>query len=90
MNNLIKTISSQSIPILAGTKAAVIAGGGRTLMPGLSDAHTHIWLTPNMDEILKGDVKQLNAAAYATAKSMLINGWTTVRDMAGPVFSDQE
>jgi imidazolonepropionase-like amidohydrolase len=86
VNNLIKTISVKPIQIPSGTTVTVIAGGGRTLMPGLSDAHTHIWLTPNMDEILKGDVKQLDAAAYATAKSMLMNGWTTVRDMAGPVF----
>ena len=86
VNNLIKTISAKPIAIPQGTTATVIAGGGRTLMPGLSDAHTHLWLTPTMDEILKGDVKQLNAAAYATAKAMLMNGWTTVRDMAGPVF----
>lgn len=86
VNNLIKTISAKPIQIPAGTSATVIAGGGRTLMPGLSDAHTHLWLTPTMDEILKGDVKKLDAAAAATAKQMLLNGWTTVRDMAGPVF----
>ena len=86
VNNLIKTISTKPIAIPAGTTATVISGGGRTLMPGLSDAHTHIWLTATMDEILKGDVKKLNAIAYETAKEMLLNGWTTVRDMAGPVF----
>jgi imidazolonepropionase-like amidohydrolase len=86
VNNLIKTISAKPIQVPAGTTATVISGGGRTLMPGLSDAHTHIWLTATMDEILKGDVKKLNAIAYQTAKEMLLNGWTTVRDMAGPVF----
>jgi len=86
VNNLIKTISSKPIEIPQGTTATVIAGGGRTLMPGLSDAHTHLWLTATMDEILQGDVKKLNAIAYKTAKEMLFNGWTTVRDMAGPVF----
>jgi len=52
VNNLIKTISNKPIQIPAGTTTTVIAGGGRTLMPGLSDAHTHIWLTATMDEIL--------------------------------------
>ena len=80
VNNLIKTISSKPIEIPQGTTATVIAGGGRTLMPGLSDAHTHLWLTATMDEILQGDVKKLNAIAYKTAKEMLFNGWTTVRD----------
>ena len=86
VNNLVKTISAKPIQIPAGTTVTVIAGGGRTLMPGLSDAHTHLWLTPTMETLLKGDVKQLNEIAYQTAKEMLLNGWTTVRDMAGPVF----
>ena len=86
VNNLIKTISTKPIQIPAGTTVTVIAGGGRTLMPGLSDAHTHLWLTPTMDTLLKGDVKQLNEIAYQTANDMLLNGWTAVRDMAGPVF----
>jgi len=80
VNNLIKTISTKPIQIPTGTTATVIAGGGRTLMPGLSEAHTQIWHTPTMDEILKGDVKQLNAAATETAKSMLLNGWTSFPD----------
>lgn len=85
-NNLIKTISSKPIQIPASTTTTVIAGNGRTLMPGLSDAHTHIWLTSSLDMLMQGNVPQLNEAAYKTAKAMLLNGWTTVRDMAGPVF----
>lgn len=85
-NNLIKTISSKPIQIPASTTTTVIAGNGRTLMPGLSDAHTHIWLTPSLDMLIQGNIPQLNEAAYKTAKEMLLNGWTTVRDMAGPVF----
>jgi imidazolonepropionase-like amidohydrolase len=84
VNNLIKTISNKPITVPSGTTATVIAGGGRTLMPGLSDAHTHLWLTPTLDVLMQGNLKQLNDIAYATAKQMLLNGWTTVRDMAGP------
>jgi imidazolonepropionase-like amidohydrolase len=38
--NLIKQISSG--PIRAGAGATVIDGSGRTLMPGLIDAHEHL------------------------------------------------
>ena len=86
VGNLIKSISSQPIEIPSGVVATRIAGDGRTLMPGLSDAHTHLWLTATLDELLKGDVAALNATASATSKQMLLNGFTTVRDMAGPVF----
>lgn len=89
VNNLIKTISSKSISIPTGTTVTVIAGGGRTLMPGLSDAHTHLWLTPTLDQLMQLDFKQLNDIAYKTAKEMLLNGWTTVRDMAGPTAQIQ-
>ncbi len=86
VGNLIKTISSRPIELPSSVVATRIVGDGRTLMPGLSDAHTHLWLTATMDEILKGDVAALNAVAYATSKQMLLDGFTTVRDMAGPVF----
>lgn len=89
VNNLIKTISVKPISIPAGTTVTVIAGGGRTLMPGLSDAHTHLWLTPTLDQLMQLDFKQLNDIAYKTAKEMLLNGWTTVRDMAGPTAQIQ-
>jgi len=89
VNNLIKTISVKPISIPAGTTVTVIAGDGRTLMPGLSDAHTHLWLTPTLDQLMQLDFKQLNDIAYKTAKEMLLNGWTTVRDMAGPTAQIQ-
>lgn len=86
VNNLVKTISTKPIQIPTGTTATVIAGGGRTLMPGLTDAHVHLYLSITQDELFKMSPKQLDEAAYKTAHEMLLNGWTTVRDMAGPVF----
>ncbi|WP_425614565.1 amidohydrolase family protein [Anatilimnocola sp. NA78] len=68
-------------------KANVIDGGGRTLMPGLIDAHWHAMLVrPTPDEALKWDVGYANLVAGAEATDTLMRGFTTVRDMGGPVF----
>jgi imidazolonepropionase-like amidohydrolase len=42
--NLIETISAAPIAANRPKGAAVIDGGGRTLMPGLIDAHWHVML----------------------------------------------
>ncbi|MFH5775638.1 amidohydrolase family protein [Paracoccus sp. NGMCC 1.201697] len=71
----------------AGADAAVIDGGGRTLMPGLIDAHWHTMLirqTP--EQMLFGDVGLINLLAGAEATSTLMRGFTTVRDLGGPSF----
>ena len=75
-------------PIAAPPGAKVIAGGGRTLMPGLIDAHWHAMLirgTPA--EILSGDAGYSNLLAGAEAHDTLMRGFTTVRDVGGPAFS---
>ncbi len=71
----------------AAAGAQVIEGGGRTLMPGLIDAHWHtmlIRLTP--EQAIFGDVGYLNIAAAAEARATLMRGFTSVRDMGGPSF----
>ena len=89
VNNLIKTISAKPIEIPQGTTATVIAGGGRTLMPGLIDAHAHVWLAIPQSELFdpKNNVEYFDAKAKESAKATFMSGFTTVRDMAGPVFS---
>ena len=42
--NTIEKISKDPIPIDGNSSAKIIAGGGRTLMPGLIDAHWHAML----------------------------------------------
>ena len=42
--NTIDKISKDPIPIDGNSPAKIIAGGGRTLMPGLIDAHWHAML----------------------------------------------
>jgi imidazolonepropionase-like amidohydrolase len=64
-----------------------IAGGGRTLMPGLIDAHWHAMLArPRIADLLAGDLGYLNLIAGAEAADTLMRGFTTVRDVGGPAF----
>jgi imidazolonepropionase-like amidohydrolase len=83
--NLIERISAA--PIAAESGISVIEGAGRTLMPGLIDMHWHTMLVrPTPVELLTGDVGHLNLVAGAEATATLMRGFTTVRDMGGPVF----
>ena len=89
VGNTIKTISSKPIEIPQGIVATKIDGGGRTLMPGLTDAHTHLYIAGvTGDQVLipNPDVNMLENETLAQAKAMLLRGFTTVRDMGGPVF----
>lgn len=73
--------------IAAPAKATVIDAGGRTLMPGLIDAHWHAMLVrPTPTEAVTWDVGYANLAAGAEATDTLLRGFTTVRDMGGPAF----
>jgi imidazolonepropionase-like amidohydrolase len=68
-------------------KATVIDAGGRTLMPGLIDAHWHAMLVrPTPAEALTWDVGYANLVAGAEATDTLLRGFTTVRDVGGPAF----
>lgn len=81
--NRIERISTA--PIAAD--AVVIEGNGRTLMPGLIDAHWHAMLVrPTAEEALAADPGYSNLQAGAEATDTLMRGFTTVRDMGGPAF----
>lgn len=88
VGNTIKTISSKPIEIPQGIVATRIAGDGRTLMPGLIDAHAHLYL--GVAQSLLFDPKTtpalLDQKAYESSKATLMSGFTTVRDMGGPMF----
>jgi imidazolonepropionase-like amidohydrolase len=87
--NTIETISTKAIE--SGTPGLTrIKGGGRTLMPGLIDAHWHtILVRPRHSEIMELDAGYLNIVAADEAKDTLMRGFTTVRDMGGPSFGLQ-
>ena len=85
--NLIDKISTDSIPV-DNTNVTIIDGRGRTLMPGFIDVHWHAMLArPNPAMALASDVGYLNLLAGAEATATLLRGFTTIRDMGGPVFS---
>ena len=73
--------------IQAPEKATVIDGAGRVLMPGLIDAHWHAFMasTPQM-LLMTADPSYLHLLAARQAEATLMRGFTTVRDMGGPVF----
>jgi imidazolonepropionase-like amidohydrolase len=83
--NVITRIATE--PIEVDPRAKRIAGDGRTLMPGLIDAHWHAMLVrPTPVESINGDVGFNNLIAGDEATDTLMRGFTTVRDMGGPVF----
>jgi imidazolonepropionase-like amidohydrolase len=83
--NLIATISPAPIQVdPASTR--IIDGGGRTLMPGLIDAHWHAMLIRVNPLQAMGDPGYNNLLASAEATATLMRGFTTVRDVGGPAF----
>jgi len=68
--------------------ATVIDCNDRVLMPGMIDAHWHtIYVAVPLNILLTGDPGIIFAASTAEAERTLMRGFTTVRDMGGPVFS---
>jgi imidazolonepropionase-like amidohydrolase len=85
--NKIERISTSPIPVDRRSDTQIIDGGGRTLMPGLIDAHTHIMFStvPQL-AVLSSDIGYLNVAATRAAGDMLMRGFTSARDLGGPVL----
>jgi imidazolonepropionase-like amidohydrolase len=84
--NRIEKISATPIPV-EGKGVRVIHGGGRTLMPGLIDAHWHAMMAvPSMAVAMTADDGYLNLVAGKEARNTLMRGFTSVRDLSGPVF----
>jgi imidazolonepropionase-like amidohydrolase len=68
--------------------ARVIDGGGRTIMPGLIDAHWHtIFAGLSVSSLFSADIGYIFLAASAEAERTLMRGFTTIRDLGGPSFA---
>jgi imidazolonepropionase-like amidohydrolase len=90
VGNTIKAISSAPIAAPAGTPITRIQGSGRTLMPGLIDTHVHITLSASTQlDLINPQVSPdtLQARATEEARQTLLRGFTSVRDLGGPVFA---
>ncbi len=82
--NVITRIGATAI---AAPGATVIDGRGRTLMPGLIDAHTHLmFATVSQLAVLTADIGFVHIASGKAATDMLMRGFTSVRDLGGPIF----
>lgn len=85
--NIIEKISTGPIPTDRRADTQIIAGGGRILMPGLSDMHWHAMMArPTPAQILSNGVGYTTLLAGAEATATLMRGFTSVRDLGGPVF----
>jgi Imidazolonepropionase and related amidohydrolases len=86
--NIIQTISD--LPINAmGNDLIKIDGRGKTLMPGLIDAHVHlVFGALTMPQMMKNDLSEefLINTVGQSAQQMLMRGFTSVRDVGGPIF----
>ncbi len=83
----IDRVSTAPIDVAAIENVTVINGGGQVLMPGLIDAHWHAFMAsaPQM-LLMTADPAYLNLLAARQAEATLMRGFTTVRDLGGPVF----
>jgi imidazolonepropionase-like amidohydrolase len=84
---------SRILAVASGSPAAtdgatVIDGGGRVLMPGLIDAHWHTFFAGMpIQTLMAGNIGYIHLVSAAESERTLMRGFTTVRDLGGPVFA---
>ncbi len=89
VGNTIRTIApaGADVGLDPGWRLTRVAGDGRTLMPGLIDAHIHLmFVNATAVELLTSDLSYSTVLAVRAAEEMLMRGFTSIRDMGGPVF----
>ena len=84
--NIIERISANPITVDGKANVRVVSGDGRVLMPGLIDAHWHAALVRTTPAQAFGDSASTLSLAGDEATATLMRGFTTIRDMGGPVF----
>jgi imidazolonepropionase-like amidohydrolase len=85
--NTIERVSTSPIDAGRIENLTEIDGQGRVLMPGLIDAHWHAFMAATPQTvIMTADPSYLHLLAARQAEATLMRGFTTVRDMGGPVF----
>ncbi len=84
-NKIVKI--EEGIMITQDVNSLIIDAKGKTLIPGLTDAHWHTMHAHIASkEILVHDLGYLTLAGAEAAEATLMRGFTTVRDLGGPVF----
>ena len=72
--------------IEAAEGASRIDGGGRVLMPGLIDGHSHLALIADVRTLQQMTWDEIGARMAVRATETLMRGFTSVRDLGGPVM----
>ncbi|HMU47072.1 MAG TPA: amidohydrolase family protein [Chitinophagaceae bacterium] len=92
-NNIIEQAGSMTFKLPAGTE--IIELKGMTLLPGLIEGHSHLFLHPYNetswnDQVLKESRTERTIRAANHAKATLLAGFTTVRDLGteGAMYDD--
>src|SRR4029077_18813809 len=81
-DNKIERISLDQIAVDTNANVRVIPGNGRVLMPGLIDAHWHVFMAATPQTLLMtADISYLHLLAARQAEATLMRGFTTVRDL---------
>ncbi len=71
-------------PIAARGETEIVACGGRVLMPGLIDAHVHVYAASvNMVKVVRWPGTYLAHFAAGFLRASLDRGFTTLRDVGG-------
>lgn len=85
--NIIEKISTAPIPIDRSGNTTVVDGKGRTLMPGLIDAHAHMTMSAiPLALMMTSDSNYAMLRQAKAASDMLMRGFTSARDLGGPSF----
>ena len=81
--NLITEVAAEPIVVDRSEGTTEIDGGGRVLMPGLIDMHTHLMFKFGVPVTRNLDPTEQGAAAYETMQLYMQMGYTTLRDVGG-------
>jgi imidazolonepropionase-like amidohydrolase len=92
-NNRVEQTGAMNFKLPAGSQ--VIELPGATILPGLIEGHSHLFLHPYNetswdDQVLKESRAERTARAVTHAKATLMAGFTTVRDLGteGAMYDD--
>ena len=89
-DNIITKISTGPIMTNKSGNTKIIDGKGKFLMPGLIDNHIHlIMCAAPQAELMDPNttIESIEAKATFEAKALLLRGYTSIRDVGGPVFN---
>jgi imidazolonepropionase-like amidohydrolase len=79
-----RVVEAGASPAVKAGDATVLDVRGATVMPGLIDAHVHVYAaTADLGAIEEWAPSYLTARAAGTLRGMVDRGFTTVRDVAG-------